>query len=170
LKTFSKSPVNTQNGEIIMKLKIHGTIRQSTVDGLGIRYAIFCQGCPHHCKGCHNPETWNFQNGFYVDTDDLLKEIQKDPLLDGVTFSGGEPFLQEKPLSDLADKIHQLGLNVWCYTGFTYEQIKDSELIKHIDVLVDGPYIQELRTLTGFRGSSNQRVIKLFPMSPKTQT
>ncbi len=144
-----------------MKLKIHGIIKQSTVDGLGIRYTIFCQGCPHHCKGCHNPETWNFQNGYYIDTDDLLKEIKEDPLLDGVTFSGGEPFLQEKPLADLADKVHLLGLNVWCYTGFLYEQIKDSELIKRIDVLVDGPYVQEQRTLAGFRGSANQRILCL---------
>lgn len=142
-----------------MKLKIHGTIKQSTVDGVGIRYVIFCQGCPHHCKGCHNPETWNFQNGYYVDTEELLEEIKKDPLLDGVTFSGGEPFLQEKPLSNLADKIHSLGLDIWCYTGFTFEQIKDSELVKHIDVLVDGPYIQELRNLSGFKGSTNQRIL-----------
>ena len=142
-----------------MKLKIHGVIRQSTVDGVGIRYVIFCQGCPHHCKGCHNPETWNFQNGYYADTEELLEEIKKDPLLDGVTFSGGEPFLQEKPLSDLADKIHSLGLDIWCYTGFTFEQIKDSELVKHIDVLVDGPYIQELRNLSGFKGSTNQRIL-----------
>lgn len=142
-----------------MKLKIHGTIKQSTVDGIGIRYVIFCQGCPHHCKGCHNPETWNFQNGYYADTNDLLNEIKEDPLLDGVTFSGGEPFIQEKPLCELADEIHKLKLSVWCYTGFLYEQIKDTELIKHVDVLVDGPYIQEQRTLTGFKGSSNQRII-----------
>ena len=142
-----------------MNLRIHGIIRQSTVDGIGIRYVIFCQGCPHHCKGCHNPETWNFQNGFDKDTEEILKEIKADPLLDGVTFSGGEPFLQETPLIELAKEIHKLNLNIWCYTGFLYEQIKNSELTKNIDVLVDGKYIEELRTLTGFRGSSNQRII-----------
>lgn len=151
-----------KQGIFKMKLKIHGIIRQSTVDGTGIRYVIFCQGCPHRCKGCHNPETWNFQDGYYVDTDDLFREIKEDPLLDGVTFSGGEPFIQEKPLTELARKIHGLGLNIWCYTGFLYEQVRDSELTGNVDVLVDGPYIESLRTLTGFRGSSNQRIIKIF--------
>lgn len=146
-----------------MKLKIQGIIKQSSVDGEGIRYVIFCQGCPHHCKGCHNPETWNPDKGYFIETDDILEEIKDDPLLDGVTFSGGEPFLQQESLIDLAKKIKNLGLDIWCYTGYEYEEVKDSPLIKSglIDVLVDGKFIQELRTLGGFKGSSNQRIIRL---------
>ena len=117
-----------------MKLKIQGIIKQSSVDGEGIRYVIFCQGCPHHCKGCHNPETWNPDKGYFIETDDILEEIKYDPLLDGVTFSGGEPFLQQKPLIDLAKKIKDLGLDIWCYTGYEYEEVTtEIEEIPYID-------------------------------------
>ena len=98
-------------------LRISGVVPESIVDGKGIRYVIFTQGCPHHCPGCHNPQTHDFEGGYVVDTDGLLEEMRQDPLLTGVTFSGGEPFCQPAPLAELARKIHESGLDVTVYTG-----------------------------------------------------
>lgn len=146
-------------------LNISGTIAESTVDGPGYRYVIFTQGCPHHCHNCHNPQTWSFDGGKTVSEDDLLKEIEYDKLLSGVTFSGGEPFMQPVPLTYIAKKVHEMGLNVISFTGFIFEDLlnkdKDTlELLKNIDILIDGPYIEELGDLKlYFRGSSNQRFI-----------
>lgn len=138
------------------------------MDGKGIRYVIFTQGCPHHCPGCHNPQTHDFAGGYLADTDKLLDELRQNPLLKGVTFSGGEPFCQPAPLAELAEKIHALGLDVTVYSGFTYEQLVDKRdpavdaLLRQADVLVDGRYEEDQRDLTlRFRGSSNQRVIDL---------
>lgn len=138
------------------------------MDGKGIRYVIFTQGCPHHCPGCHNPQTHDFAGGYLADTDKLLDELRQNPLLKGVTFSGGEPFCQPAPLAELAEKIHALGLDVTVYSGFTYEQLVDKRdpavdaLLRQADVLIDGRYEEDQRDLTlRFRGSSNQRVIDL---------
>ena len=117
------------------------------------------QGCPHHCPGCHNPQTHDFEGGYLVDTDGLLEEMRQDPLLKGVTFSGGEPFCQPAPLAELARKIHESGLDVTVYTGYTYEQLLEQHnpdtdaLLQQADVLIDGRYEQDKRDLTlRFRG------------------
>lgn len=155
-----------------MNLKIAGIVDDSIVDGEGIRLTVFTQGCPHHCHGCHNPQTWSFTGGHEIDTEDIVERIKANPLLSGVTFSGGEPFLQPAPLAEIARAVHQLGLNVWSYTGFTLEQLKQRtdarQLLEEVDVLVDGPYIEALRDLTlRFRGSSNQRILNLAELRKK---
>ena len=149
-------------------VRVAGRIAESIVDGPGLRYVLFTQGCPHRCPGCHNPQTHDFEGGYVVDTDGLLEEMRQDPLLKGVTFSGGEPFCQPAPLAELARKIHESGLDVTVYTGYTYEQLLEQHnpdtdaLLQQADVLIDGRYEQDKRDLTlHFRGSSNQRVIDL---------
>ena len=151
-----------------MKLKIADIIDDSVVDGEGYRLAVFTQGCQHNCPECHNPQSHDMNAGRWVEIEDILKIIKDNPLLSGVTFSGGEPFLQPKPLTMLAKKIHELNLNIWCYTGFTYEELcmknnKDvDDLLENIDILVDGKFIVEQRDLSLlYRGSSNQRIIDL---------
>ncbi|MBE6863721.1 MAG: anaerobic ribonucleoside-triphosphate reductase activating protein [Ruminococcus sp.] len=150
-----------------MELRIAGTVNDSIVDGPGIRFTIFTQGCPHDCKGCHNPQTHSFDGGTVVDTDELLEKIKSNPLLDGVTFSGGEPFCQAKALSVLGKQIKALGLNIITYTGYTFEHLWhdrcDSswiDLLEVTDYLIDGPFILEQKDWEiKFRGSSNQRYI-----------
>lgn len=146
------------------QIRIAGTVNDSIVDGPGIRYTIFTQGCPHHCPGCHNPQTWSFDGGKVVNTDDLVSELDRNPLLSGVTFSGGEPFMQPEPLIEIARIAKEKGLNVLSYTGFLYEEIiKDKDkfaLLKELDYLIDGPFVLELRDLElKYAGSSNQRMI-----------
>lgn len=148
------------------RLRIAGTVNDSIVDGEGYRYTIFTQGCPHGCPGCHNPQTHAFQGGYEASPDRLLREALANPLLEGVTFSGGEPFCQAAVLADMAAEFHRNGLNVWCYSGYTYEQLSGCRqqsvrhLLQQLDVLVDGPYMEERRDLTlRFRGSGNQRLI-----------
>ncbi len=151
-----------------MTLRIFGLANDSIVDGPGLRYAIFVQGCPHNCPGCHNPASHDFNGGEEKDIDEILENIRKNPLLDGVTFSGGEPFCHAEKLSYIADEVHKMGLNIMCYTGYTIEELlkgANSEnawkkLLERIDVLVDGPFILEQRSLElEFKGSKNQRVI-----------
>lgn len=149
-------------------LKISGTIPESIVDGKGIRYVIFTQGCPHRCPGCQNPQTHDFAGGKPADTDAILREISQDPLLRGVTFSGGEPFCQPAPLAQLAREIHRRKLDVTIYTGYTLEELwamhdKDvDDLLAQADVLVDGRFVLAQRDLTlRFRGSRNQRLIDM---------
>jgi anaerobic ribonucleoside-triphosphate reductase activating protein len=150
-----------------MELRIAGTVNDSIVDGPGIRFTIFTQGCPHNCEGCHNPQTHDFTGGTVTDTETLLEKIKGNPLLDGVTFSGGEPFCQAEQLSVLGAQIKELGLNVVTYTGYTFEQLyseKDryhwEELLKVTDFLIDGPFILAQKDwIIKFRGSSNQRYI-----------
>ena len=131
-----------------MKLRIAGTVNDSIVDGPGIRFTIFTQGCPHNCKGCHNPQTHDFNGGELIDTDALLVKVKENPLLDGVTFSGGEPFCQAEALAFLGKQIKALGLNIITYTGYTFEHLIDhqnengwGELLKITDFLIDGPFI-----------------------------
>lgn len=153
-----------------MKLRIFGLANDSIVDGPGIRYTIFVQGCVHNCPGCHNPESHALDGGREEEVEIILDNIRKNPLLDGVTFSGGEPFLHAKTLSFIADKVHGLGLDVMCYTGYTLEQLKEGassengweELLSRIDILVDGRFILEQRSVElNFKGSKNQRVIDM---------
>lgn len=143
---------------------------ETILDGQGIRYAIYLSGCRHNCPGCHNPQSHNPQAGVLV-TDELIeqiiREILDNPILDGITFSGGDPLFNPQEFLYLLRRVKEsTEMNIWCYTGFTYEVIKDhplyQPLFEYIDVLVDGRYISELRDpRLSFRGSSNQRVIYL---------
>lgn len=148
-----------------MMMRMYGLEQNSYVDGPGIRMAIFFQGCLHKCEGCHNPGSWPMYGGEKVDTNDLMKKMANDPLLDGITLSGGEPFLQPQPALELARFARQKGLSVWCYTGYTFEQISEWQdnrktLLQNIDVLVDGPFKLEEKSLDiPWRGSRNQRLI-----------
>lgn len=148
-----------------MMMRMYGLEQNSYVDGPGIRMAIFFQGCLHKCEGCHNPGSWPMYGGEKVDTNDLMKKMANDPLLDGITLSGGEPFLQPQPALALARFARQKGLSVWCYTGYTFEQINEWQdnrktLLQNIDVLVDGPFKLEEKSLdVPWRGSRNQRLI-----------
>lgn len=141
-------------------MRIAGTLPCSLVNGEGIRFVVFLQGCGHHCPGCQNPETWDFDGGYEADPEDIVYEYQKHGrLLDGITLSGGDPFYQQEECMKLLDLLP--GVNVWVYTGFTYEEVKDTPLAKRADVIVDGPYIEELRTeMLPYRGSTNQRIIR----------
>ncbi|MBE6821721.1 MAG: anaerobic ribonucleoside-triphosphate reductase activating protein [Ruminococcaceae bacterium] len=150
------------------ELRICGVEPESIVDGKGFRYVIFTQGCPHHCPGCHNPQTHDFHGGRLVNTDDLFREICENPLLKGVTFSGGEPFCQPAPLAELAKRIHERGMDVTVYTGYRYEQLLERDdpaiaaLLQETDLLVDGPFLEAEKDLTLlYRGSRNQRLIDM---------
>ncbi len=151
-----------------MTLRLCGISKESFVDGPGIRFVVFTQGCPHHCPGCHNPQTHGFSGGETWQVDDLFELMGKNPLQEGITFSGGEPFSQAQALSLLAQKIKGAGMNLWIYTGYTYEELlqmsQEDEGVKALldktDVLVDGRFILKQRTLgTPFIGSQNQRLI-----------
>ncbi len=151
-----------------MKLQIAGVVGESIVDGPGIRFAVFVQGCPHHCPGCHNPQTHPFEGGQEADTEELLARIGGDPILKGITLSGGEPFCQAAPLAELARGAHALGKDVVTFTGYTYEQLLAMEdpavqsLLAETDLLIDGPFLEEEKNLElRFRGSENQRLIDL---------
>ena len=150
------------------KIRIAGIESESITDGEGIRYVVFCQGCPHHCEGCHNPSSWDFNAGIEVSIKDIISQIKQNDLLDGVTFSGGEPFMQVKALIALS-KLLKPRYNIWLYTGYLYEDIINDKnkksLLQYIDVLVDGPFILSQRNLSlTFKGSNNQRIINV-PMS-----
>ncbi len=142
-------------------------ISDSIVDGPGLRTTLFCQGCPHHCPGCHNPETWPFEGGTPLDTDTIMNIIRSNPLSRGVTFSGGEPFAQPEGFTELAIALKSKGYEVASYSGYTFEQLfkgteAQQELLRHIDILIDGPYLQDERSLSlSFRGSKNQRIINV---------
>ena len=146
-------------------LNLSGIVGDSIVDGPGIRTTFFCQGCPHHCEGCHNPETWEFGCGTDMDTETMVAIVKSNPLCRGVTFSGGEPFAQAEGYLELAQALKTEGYEVASYSGYTFEQLlhgtpAQQELLKVIDVLIDGPYIQSERSLElVFRGSRNQRIL-----------
>lgn len=151
-----------------MKIKLAGIIGESVVDGPGIRFVVFTQGCPHKCKGCHNPETHDFNAGYEVDINKLYNKIKKNPLLAGVTFSGGEPFEQPEPLAELARMLKQENYHIMSYSGYTFEELlkRGTEnphvltLLNMIDILVDGRFVLEKKNLLlKFRGSENQRIL-----------
>lgn len=149
-------------------LRISGCVADSIVDGPGMRFTVFVQGCPHHCPGCHNPQTHDFAGGHLTDPQKIVDAVLTNPLARGVTFSGGEPFCQAKALGQIGEKIVEAGKDVVVYTGYTLEQLlqigeENPEiygLLSLTDLLVDGPYIEARRDLTlEFRGSGNQRLI-----------
>lgn len=149
-----------------MLMRVYGVVDDSIVDGPGFRLAVFAQGCPHGCPGCHNPESHAPDGGTLRDTDDIVGLIDANPLLDGITLTGGEPFMQSEACLELSRAAHARGLNVWCYTGYEYEQLLEREdaraLLDDVDVLVDGPFLLGERSLElRFRGSRNQRVIDM---------
>jgi anaerobic ribonucleoside-triphosphate reductase activating protein len=153
-----------------MKLRIAGYAPDSVVDGPGIRFVLFTQGCCHDCEGCHNPKTHDPEGGDLVAISDIVDRIKKTRLIRGVTFSGGEPFLQAAALVQLARQLRALGLNIVTYSGFTFEQLLEKaaqdkavkDLLSLSDILVDGPYVQAKRDLSlAFRGSRNQRLVDL---------
>lgn len=149
-------------------LRLSGTANDSIVDGKGLRFTVFTQGCMHCCPGCHNPQTHDPSGGYDCSLEELWKKISVNPLLDGVTFSGGEPMLQAGELAVLAQRCHKHGLNVWVYSGYTLEQLLEEQepdrmaLLAETDVLVDGPFLLEQRSLDLlFRGSANQRILNV---------
>ena len=155
-------------------LDLAGIVSDSIVDGPGIRTTVFCQGCPHHCPGCHNPETWDFGCGTAMLEEDIVQIIRSNPLCRGVTFSGGEPFAQAEGFAKLAQLLHQQGYEVASYSGYTFEQLlqgssQQRRLLENIDVLIDGPFISEQKSLEiAFRGSRNQRILDV-PASLQAQ-
>ena len=163
-----------------MKIRLAADLQiDSIVDGLGVRTVIWTQGCKHKCKGCHNPETWSFDDGALIDINYLKKKMDKLEGQNGITFSGGDPFYQPAECACLAKHAHKLGLNVWAYTGFTYEQLlslgkKDENImdfLKEVDVLVDGPFMIDKKSFdVRFRGSSNQRLIDVKKSMAEGQT
>jgi len=145
------------------KLRVLHIVEGTSVDGPGLRTSIYLAGCNHHCPGCHNPESWNMGGGEERTLDELMEVIAYNEA--PVTFSGGDPLAQAEPLAHLINRIkNELGYNVWCYTGYTWEQVKQQpklmEAVKQLDVLVDSPFVMAERdTKLRFRGSSNQRLI-----------
>ena len=148
-------------------LDLAGIQTDSIVDGPGIRTTVFCQGCPHHCPGCHNPETWEFGCGTPTEAETVLEIVRGNPLCRGVTFSGGEPFSQAEELARLGKMLKAAGYEVAAYSGYTLEQLLEGtdgqkELLGTLDVLIDGPFLQAERSLElNFRGSRNQRVLNV---------
>ncbi len=150
------------------KIKIAGLVEESIVDGPGLRFVIFTQGCPHNCKGCHNPQTHDFEAGQFASIEELNKKICDNPMLRGVTLSGGEPFMQAKQLSKLISTLKSKNLDVITYTGFKFEDLLDAanedngylELLKDTDILIDGKFEEDKKDESLlFKGSSNQRTI-----------
>jgi len=162
----NRNPSNLLN----QTLRLAGVVQESIVDGPGIRYVVFTQGCLHRCPGCHNPESHDPMGGMERPISILLEEIKKNPLLKGVTFSGGEPFMQPMPLATLGKAIKEMGLDLIVYSGYTFEELWDMAgvqpqimaLLSACDILVDGRFIEKQRDIElSFRGSGNQRVIDL---------
>lgn len=149
-----------------MKIRILDILEETMADGPGLRTSIYCAGCDHHCPGCHNPQSWDRNGGHEATVDELLEIIKADEF-SNVTFTGGDPLYQVEAFTELAKRIkEETSKTIWCYTGFTYEEILANErlsaILPYIDVLVDGPFILKLRDPELlFRGSSNQRIIYL---------
>lgn len=144
----------------------HSITRDSIVDGPGLRSVIWTQGCTHNCKGCHNPGTHSMDGGFSMDVDDIIENLKTLRLQRGITFSGGDPFEQPEECFKIAKAARKLGLDIWCYTGYVYEELIKSDrkfvldFLHQIDVLIDGPFvIKDKNLLLKFRGSKNQRII-----------
>ncbi|SCJ95045.1 Pyruvate formate-lyase 1-activating enzyme [uncultured Clostridium sp.] len=151
-------------------IRLSGIAYESLVNGPGMRRVFFAQGCKHNCEGCFNPETHDFSGGEEKNMDDLIKDVLKNKMIKGVTFSGGDPLEQADKFAYMAKKFKDSGLNIWCYTGYTFERLLEKlkkeesirELIENIDVLVDGKFeIDNKEDGLRFRGSSNQRIIDI---------
>ena len=149
-----------------MTINVLDIVHQTMADGPGFRTAIYCAGCAHHCPGCHNPESWDFAAGEWMEVDDLVQLVKEDSM-SNVSFSGGDPFYQAEAFTELARRIKQeTSKTIWCWSGFTLEEIEADpvmrEMLPWLDVLVDGPFLLEERdTDLLFRGSPNQRIIYL---------
>lgn len=147
-----------------MTLRVLDILFETMMDGPGLRTSIYFAGCKHHCKGCHNPQSWDMNGGYSMPINHILTLIKEDEFAN-VTFSGGDPFYQVDAVTELAKRIKtETNKTIWCYTGFTIEEIREdpnlNKLLPYIDVLVDGPYVEALRnTDLPFRGSENQRII-----------
>lgn len=163
-----------------MPIRIAGIVRESIVDGPDLRFVVFTQGCPHKCEGCHNPETHDFSGGFATTTAKIWAEIEKNPMIKGVTFSGGEPFCQAEALAELGRAAKENGLHVMTYSGFTFDALLKKadedrgvrELLTVTNYLVDGPFVLSQRDLSlKYRGSRNQRVLDItcYPNSTDVQ-
>lgn len=151
-----------------LRLRIAGVSEESIVDGPGMRLTVFTQGCPHHCPHCHNPKTHDFAGGHWVSLAEILELLDENTLLDGVTFSGGEPFAQATALLPLAREVKERGYHLTLYSGYTYERLRNHpenhpdwlSLLVFADLLVDGPFVYAQRTLdAAFKGSANQRLV-----------
>ncbi|MDE6268575.1 MAG: anaerobic ribonucleoside-triphosphate reductase activating protein [Muribaculaceae bacterium] len=145
-------------------LRVLDIVEGTIVDGPGLRTSIYLAGCPHHCPGCHNPQSWDPEGGTLLTVDAIVARVLESGF--NVTLSGGDPLLQIEGVIELARRLRSEGLNVWCYTGYTIEQIRESPrllpILSAVDTIVDGPFVEELRDISlQFRGSSNQRIIHL---------
>lgn len=152
-------------------IRIFGLVPDSIVDGPGLRYGVFVQGCTHACPGCHNPESQPADGGEVYEIDRIYEDIRANKLIHGVTFSGGEPFEQPAECAKLAGRLKDDGYNVWAYTGYLLEDLLRmaeadpavGEFLQNVDVLVDGPFVESLHSYElEWRGSSNQRVIDVL--------
>lgn len=168
--TLRVNGTGTLRASEVVTLRVNGIVEESVVDGPGLRFVVFTQGCLHGCKGCHNPDTHSLEGGYLVDIAALVGKVAENPLLAGITLSGGEPFLQAAALSVLAAQVRAMGKHVLVYTGYVYEDlvqkgVHDSHikaLLELTDTLIDGPYMEEYRNLTLLhRGSENQRILPL---------
>lgn len=159
-----------------MKIRLAADLQpDSIVDGEGVRTVIWTQGCSHNCKGCHNPGTHDFNGGFEVDIEEIISEIKNLEGQEGITFSGGDPLFQSEACALIAKEAKECNLDIWCYTGFKFEDIinipKFKEFLKYVDVLVDGKFIEEEKSLNlDFRGSRNQRIIDVQESLKKGKT
>ena len=156
-------------------MRLLNVYKENITDGPGLRYSIYLAGCSHACPGCHNPESWSPEGGILLSErvlEDIIAEIRANPLLDGITVSGGDPFYDPEALTRLLARLKaETGMNIWCYTGFTIEYLLRSEVhrpaLEYIDVLVDGPFVESLLDpRLSFRGSSNQRLIEIDHTQP----
>lgn len=172
---MTPSGPRSATGSSMAEIRLSAPVQfDSIVDGEGLRAVIWTQGCPHRCPGCHNPQTHDPYQGFLMSASAIEEQLRAHPYLDGVTFSGGEPMLQPEVCRQIAVSARQLGFNIWCYTGYTWEQLtteKDASrlsFLEQIDFLIDGRFEIGLRSLAlRFRGSSNQRIIDV-PKSLKS--
>ena len=162
--------ISTQNLKDYNTSRLAGVVRESIVDGPGLRFTVFCQGCPHDCEGCHNPATHDFEGGYDCEISKIIAAVDENPLLDGVTFSGGEPMCQPEAFAALAGELKKRKLNIMVYTGYTYEELLRlaetrpaiGKLLELTDYLVDGRFVLAQRDLTlPFRGSANQRILDM---------
>ena len=149
-------------------IRLAGIAENSLVNGKGLRKVFFSQGCSHHCEGCFNQHTWEFAGGGMFDMDELVQKVKDEPFLDGVTFSGGDPFQQADKFAYLAKKLHEANINIWAYTGYTFEELMKlaqtnphiKQMINNVDVIVDGRFMKDkMSENLKYCGSSNQRVI-----------
>ena len=149
-------------------IRLAGIAENSLVNGKGLRKVFFSQGCSHHCEGCFNQHTWEFAGGRMFNMDELVQKVKDEPFLDGVTFSGGDPFQQADKFAYLAKKLHEANINIWAYTGYTFEELmklaqtnhRIKQMINNVDVIVDGRFMKDkMSENLKYCGSSNQRVI-----------